>query len=106
MKVFNVAKSIGMCVPDLLLRVGIILCFLSLTVSIYKLIRKQMCVKEALLYLAYLFVPGAVIAAIGAVLMHLLVIEIDMDTFPISMIFAYVLSIIIFAVMNHGKKNK
>lgn len=106
MKVLNIAKSIGMCVPDLLLRVGILLCLLGLTVSIYKLIRKQMCIKEALLYLTYLFVPGAAIAAIGAVFMHLLVIEIDMDTFPISMMFAYALSIIIFAVMNHGKKNK
>ena len=106
MEVLNVAKSLGMCVPDLLLRVGILLCLLGLTVSIYKLIRKQMCMKEALLSLAYLFVPGAAIAVIGAVLMYLLAIEIDMDTFPISMMFAYVLSIIIFAIMNHGKRNK
>lgn len=106
MKVLNIAKSIGMCVPDLLLRIGILLCLLGLTVSIYKLIRKQMCIKEALLYLTYLFIPGAAIAAIGAVLMHLLVIEIDMDTFPISMMLAYVLSIIIFAIMDHSKKDK
>lgn len=104
MSFLHILKAIGIKIPYILLQFGIIYFLIGITISIYKLLRKQLPKIEILAYFLFTSVSALILALVGGAFIYFCDIGLDVDMLSGTTIFAYFISIIFYAIISRLSK--
>lgn len=106
----NLEYQVNVLLPSITkgtILIGLILCLSSITIAVYKYLRKKQSLKEIKTYLFYTLGSGALVSISGLLVNFIACFDIDFSSYKHSVPVGYVISLVVFfSFMNTCNKSK
>ena len=95
----NLENTVNVMFPvitKMVIFIGLILCLLSITIAVYRYLRKKQSLKEIKTYLLYAFGGGVLVIVSGLLMNFIMCFDINFSSYKHSVLIVYVISLVVY----------
>lgn len=97
----NLENTVNVMLPvftKMVILIGLILCLSSITIAVYRYLRKKQSLKEIKTYLLYAFGGGVLVIVSGLLVNLIMCFDINFSSYKHSILVGYVISLIVYFI--------